>query len=247
VLRELERGVLNPAAGMARGVPVDETAFQVRAVAADSCQAQPGGVKHPVVPAALQQHRVFRRGIVEFGGGGQAAVREPQLMPVGGGADPLPRRCLRCPLPDQLDKPRYVRGLGDGYAEDVLCGQHEVVVGVDEGGQHDEPRVIDHDGAGAAPGGEQVTAVVRPGRRGDRAVADGERRDRGGARGHRVHRARSDDEVGSLVAHVPSGDRLGFRVVNTIPGRSVTTGCPGRCWAERARYLQLWQQMLTFR
>ncbi len=74
-------------------------------------------------------------------------------------------------------------------------------MGVDEGGQYDEFRVVDHDGARAAPGGEQVAPVVRPGRRGDPAVADGERRDRGGIGGHAVHRARGDDEVGGVVAH----------------------------------------------
>ena len=88
-LRELKRRVLHPAAGIARRVPVDETALQVGGVAADSRQAQPGGVKHPVVPAALQQHRVIRRGLVEFGGGGQAALREAQFVPVGGGPNPL--------------------------------------------------------------------------------------------------------------------------------------------------------------
>ena len=90
-LGEFERRVLDPAARIAGRVPVDEAAFEVRGAAADPGQAQPGGVEHPVVAAALQEHRVIRRGLVELGGGGQAAFREPQLMPVGGGADPLAR------------------------------------------------------------------------------------------------------------------------------------------------------------
>jgi hypothetical protein len=190
-----------PAARLAGRVPVDETALGVGGAAADAGQPQPGGVQHPVVPAALEQNRVVRRGLVEFGGGGQAAFREAQFVPVGGAPDPLPGWGQRGALPDQPNQPRYVGGPGDGHAEDVLGRQHQVVMRVDEGGQHHESRVIDHDRPGAAPGGEQVTAVVRPGRRGDPAVADSEHRHRGSLRGPCVDRARVDDEIGGHAAH----------------------------------------------
>jgi len=113
-----------------------------------------------------------------------------------------------------------------------------VVVRVDEGGQHDEARIVEHDGAGAAPGGEQVAGAVRPRRRGDPAAADRERGHRadvgrGGVVGHRVHSARDDNEVGGLVAHVRSrgSSRLsGSQHHPRPPGSTASLNPPCGCY-----------------
>jgi hypothetical protein len=148
------------------------------------------------VAAALQQHRMLGGGLVQFGGGGQSALGELQLMPVGGGDDPQARRGLRGPFPDQRDDLGDVAGPGDRDAEDIAGGQHQVVVRVNEGRQHDQARIVEHHRVRAPPAGQQASLAVGPGGGRDRAVADGQGGDRAGVRIHGPHRGRSYHQVG---------------------------------------------------
>jgi hypothetical protein len=192
----VERGVLDPAGRVSGRVAGDEAAFDVRGVRADAGRAQPGGVEHRVVAAALQKHRVIGGGLVEVGGRGQAAFGQLQLMPVGGGGDPTPRRGARGPLADQRDDLADVAGAGDWHGEDIAGRQHQVVVRVDERGQRDQPRVVEHHGARAVPGGQQVALVSGPGDGHDRASADCQGGHRARRRTHGVHRGRPHEQLG---------------------------------------------------
>jgi hypothetical protein len=142
------------------------------------------------VAAALDQHRMPVGGPVELGRGGHPALRQVQLLPVGGRANPLALRSDRGPLPDQIQEPRDRSGLVDRDVVRIESGEDQVGVGVVEGGKYGRPgQVLDR----GSPGHPVIEAVRLAGQ-GDDAVAAHRKGPLGRLPWHqRVHR-RSPDQ-----------------------------------------------------
>jgi hypothetical protein len=185
-------------------VVLDQTAGRLRGVGGDSGQPERVAVQDVVVTAALDQDGVVGGGLVQFLGGGQALLGEVELLPVGGGADPLTGRGDPGALADQFEELCEVTGAVDRHVMDAVGGEDQVGVGVVEGGQHRGLGIVDDDGAVADPLGQPV----RGGRQGrDPLAADGHGSLRAFPGCGRVHGACADHEIGVGVRHCLSLSR----------------------------------------
>jgi hypothetical protein len=155
--------VVDQSAGQVPGrVALEGAAWRVGGLLGDPGEVQRVAVDHVVVPAALDQDGVAVGGLIQFGGGGQAALGEVELLPVDGGADPFPVRGDGGALADQVEELWQAPGPVHRDVSGAEAGEDEVSVGVVERREHGGVRRV-HDVRVRA---DQRVEPVRVGREG---------------------------------------------------------------------------------